>query len=137
MCNTINSICPSEDISCYSKVKLTTIVEGDPKAPFSIATTPRCRRGCYSFPRLLLFTLDPYFIMLRHQVPFFESLIWLDLDWKPRSSGPLTNTLTARPMSGILLYTWQKINLLDCQINQSSYTLRITLADVSQKLSWM
>ena len=25
-----------------SKVKLATIVEGDPKAPFSIATTPRC-----------------------------------------------------------------------------------------------
>ena len=32
------------------KVKLATVVEGDPKAPFSIATTPRCRGGCYSFP---------------------------------------------------------------------------------------
>ena len=31
-------------------VKLATIVEGDLKAPFSIATTPRCRGGCYSFP---------------------------------------------------------------------------------------
>ena len=30
--------------------KLATLVEGDPKAPFSIATTPRCRGGCYSFP---------------------------------------------------------------------------------------
>ena len=29
---------------------LATIVEGDPKAPFSIATTPRCRGGRYSFP---------------------------------------------------------------------------------------
>ena len=27
-----------------------SIVEGDLKAPFSIATTPRCREGCYSFP---------------------------------------------------------------------------------------
>ena len=27
--------------------KLATIVEGDPKAPFSIATTPRCRGGRY------------------------------------------------------------------------------------------
>ena len=27
-----------------------TIVEGNPKAPFSIATTPRCRGGRYSFP---------------------------------------------------------------------------------------
>ena len=29
------------------KVKLATIVVGDPKAPFSIATTPRCRGGSY------------------------------------------------------------------------------------------
>ena len=31
------------------KVKLATLVEGDPKAPFSIATTRRCR-GRYSIP---------------------------------------------------------------------------------------
>ena len=31
---------------------LATLVEGDPKAPFSIATTPRCRGGCYSYPRI-------------------------------------------------------------------------------------
>ena len=36
----------------HSKVKLATIVEGDLKAPFSIATTPRCRGGRYSFPRI-------------------------------------------------------------------------------------
>ena len=35
-----------------SKVKLATIVEGDPKALFSIATTPRCRGGRYSIPRI-------------------------------------------------------------------------------------
>ena len=29
---------------------LATIVEGDQKAPFSIATTPKCRGGRYSFP---------------------------------------------------------------------------------------
>ena len=46
------------------KVKLATIVEGDPNAPFSISTTLRYRQGCYSFPRLLHFTLDPYLIML-------------------------------------------------------------------------
>ena len=33
-----------------SKVKLATVVEGDQKAPFSIATKLRCRGGCYSFP---------------------------------------------------------------------------------------
>ena len=32
------------------KVKLATIVEGDSKAPFSVATTPRCREGRCSFP---------------------------------------------------------------------------------------
>ena len=46
------------------KVKLETLVEGDPKAPFSVATTPTCMGGRYSFPRLLHFTLDPYLIML-------------------------------------------------------------------------
>ena len=34
----------------YIKVKLATVVTGDLKAPFSIATTLRCGRGCYSFP---------------------------------------------------------------------------------------
>ena len=30
--------------------KLVTILERDSKAPFSIATMPRCKRECYSFP---------------------------------------------------------------------------------------
>ena len=29
---------------------LATVVEGNQKAPFSIATTPRYRGGCYTFP---------------------------------------------------------------------------------------
>ena len=33
-----------------NKVKLSTLVKGDLKAPFSIATTPRCRGECYSCP---------------------------------------------------------------------------------------
>ena len=33
-----------------SKVNLATVVEGDQKAPFSVASTPRCRGGCYTFP---------------------------------------------------------------------------------------
>ena len=36
--------------SLECKVNLATIVEGDQKAPFSIATTSRCRGGRYSFP---------------------------------------------------------------------------------------
>ena len=48
-----------------------TIVEGDQKAPFSIATTPRCREGRYSFP--MIAPLYPYIAECsarRYQVPF-------------------------------------------------------------------
>ena len=31
-------------------VKLPTLVEGDLKVPFSVATTPKCKGGCYSIP---------------------------------------------------------------------------------------
>ena len=34
-----------ENILIKYKSKLATLVEGDPKAPFSIATTPRCSGG--------------------------------------------------------------------------------------------
>ena len=46
------------------KVMFTTFVGGDLKAPFPIATTPRCRRWCYSLPELLHFTFDTYLILL-------------------------------------------------------------------------
>ena len=49
----------NKDISI---VKLTTLSEGDPKAPFSIATTPRCWRGRYTIPWIA--QLSPYFILL-------------------------------------------------------------------------
>ena len=46
-----------EDIDFVKSVKLTTLVESDPKAPFSIATTPKCRGralllslGCSTLP---------------------------------------------------------------------------------------
>ena len=34
----------------YIIVKLVNVVKGDPKAPFSIATKPRCRGERNSFP---------------------------------------------------------------------------------------
>ena len=67
-----------------SKVKLATIVEGNPKDPFSIATTPRCRGGRYSFPGLLYFTLDPYLIMLSVKqggIKYHFLSLWYDLTW--------------------------------------------------------
>ena len=36
----------------YIKVKLATLVESDPKAPFSIATTQRCKGVRYSIPKI-------------------------------------------------------------------------------------
>ena len=44
----------------HKKVKLVTIFEGDPKAPFSIATALKCRGGCYSFPWIAL--LYPWYV---------------------------------------------------------------------------
>ena len=42
-------------------VKLVTVVEGNPKAPFSIATTPRYRRVRYSFPWIA--PLYPWYVL--------------------------------------------------------------------------
>ena len=60
------------------------IVEGNPKAPFSIATTPRCTGGRYSFPGLLYFTLDPYLIMLSVKqggIKYHFLSLWYDSTW--------------------------------------------------------
>ena len=69
-----------------------TAVVGDPKAPFSIATTPRYLGRRYSFPSIAQFTLDPYLMMLsvkqgsiKHQ--FFQFLVWLDLAFNPDLPG--------------------------------------------------
>ena len=43
---------------------LVTVVEGNLKAPFSIANTPRYGEGTTPFPGLLHFTLDTYLILL-------------------------------------------------------------------------
>ena len=37
-----------------TRVKLTTVVDDDPKTRFLLATTPRCRRRRYSFPWIAL-----------------------------------------------------------------------------------
>ena len=45
------------------------------EAPFSLATTPMCTEGRYSFPLLLHFTLDPYLIMLSKAVS--STIFWV------------------------------------------------------------
>ena len=44
--------------------KLATLVEGNPKGPFSVTTIPRCWEGTTPFPGLLHFTFNPYLIIL-------------------------------------------------------------------------
>ena len=79
-------------------VKLATLVEGDPKAPFSIATTPRCRGGRYPFHWLLYFTLNTYLILLSVKqggIEYHFKNLWYDStwDWTPvsRAIGKHTN----------------------------------------------
>ena len=67
------------------QVKLVTVVKGDLKAPFSLATTVRCKEGHCSF--LWIVPLYPWCIPYNaecwarsYQVSFFLSL-WYDLTW--------------------------------------------------------
>ena len=55
-----NEICINEEMLPKYALLLATVVEGDPKAPFSIATTPRCKGGHYSFPWIA--PLYPWYI---------------------------------------------------------------------------
>ena len=50
----------------YKLSKLVTIAEGNLKAPFSIATTPRCSGGRYSFPWISPLTLEQYLLRTAH-----------------------------------------------------------------------
>ena len=70
------------------KVKLLTVVKGDQKAPFSIATTPGCRGVRYFFPWIAPFS--PWYVPYiaeckarRYQVPFLKSLVLHDLRLNP------------------------------------------------------
>ena len=69
-------------------VILATVVKSDQKAPFSLATTPRCRGGCYSF--LWIAPLYPWYVPFiaecyarRYKVPFFKSLVGKNLGLNP------------------------------------------------------
>ena len=70
-----------------------TVVEGDPNAPFLIATTPRLRGGCYSYPRIAPLTLDTYLILLSVKHGGIEYHFWvfgrIRSGIELRSTGPL------------------------------------------------
>ena len=81
---------------------LSILVEGDLKAPFSIATTPRRREGHYSINGLLHFTLYLYLLMLSVKQDGFKYYFWAFGMIPPgidhRSPGPLMNALTIKPI---------------------------------------
>ena len=69
-----------------SWIELVTVVEGDPKTPFSIATTPRCR-GRYFL--LWIAPFYPWYVPYNAMCwgAIFESLLWLDLGLNHSLSG--------------------------------------------------
>ena len=80
---------------------------GDPKALFSIATTPKYGRGCSSLHGLLHFTLDLYLKMLSVKqgdikYHFYVSSMTRPVI-EPRHRGPVVNTLTIMLMSGNII----------------------------------
>ena len=91
--------------------KLVTIVEGDLKALFLIATTPRCKGGHYSF--IWIAPLNLWYVPYnaecqakKYQVPFLKSLVWPDLGLNP---GLLDHWRTLYPLHTVhyfLLHIW-------------------------------
>ena len=62
-----------------------TVFEDDPKAPFSIALTPRCKGECSSFPWIVSFTLDAYLIMMNDQqggIKYHSLSLWYESTWE-------------------------------------------------------
>ena len=69
------------------------VVDGNSKAPFSTATTPRCRgeRSSFSWISSLYQWWLPYNAKRYarwHQVSYSETLVWLDLGLKPSLTVP-------------------------------------------------
>ena len=66
------------------KVKLVTVFEGDPKVPFSIASTPKCREGPTPFFVLLNLIIDMYLILLsvkQGDIRYHFLSLWYDSTW--------------------------------------------------------
>ena len=83
---------------------MATVVKGDQKAPFSIATTPRCRGRvpllslyCSTLP--LIHTLYSWMLSKEVSSTIFKvfGMTWPGIE--PGSPGPLANTLLSWPMA--------------------------------------
>ena len=83
-------------ISSPHSSKLATLVEVGPKAPFSIATTPRCRGGQYTFPCIaLLYPWSITYKCWRLSKEISRTIFWVfgmtQPGIEPRSHRPLAN----------------------------------------------
>ena len=107
---------------------MATVIEGDQKSPFLIATTPRCRGGRYSFPWIApLYSYNAECCKVAS-----NTICWVfgmtQPGIEPRSPWPLANTLTIMTMSSILWFRvtipiyWQHGQL--GQINNSTSNIR-------------
>ena len=95
-------------ISIY---KLATVVEGDLKAPFSVAMTLRCRRGHYFFPWIapLYHWYVPYnaeCLARRYQVPFSKFLEWCNLGLNPGLSDHWWTLYPLSQTALVILFHW-------------------------------
>ena len=62
------------------KISWPTVVEGDPKVPFSIATTPRCGEGRYSFS-LDCSTYPSLYFIMQEGIKYHFLSHWYDSTW--------------------------------------------------------
>ena len=109
---------------------MATVVEGDQKALFSIATTPRCMGGRYSFSldcSTLLFIRTLYCWVLSKEVSntIFKVFGMKQPGSEPRSRGTLANTLPTRLMCRLQVFSLQVYLVVFIEIR---VTLRVLLA---------
>ena len=94
-----------------------------------IATSPRCSGGCYYFPLIApLYLWSLLYIAecqaRRHQVPFFESLAWLNLGLNPVECLPMAWETGVQ--SQVKSYQRLKKMVLDtCLLNTQHYKVQI------------
>ena len=118
------------------QVKLATLVEGDTKVPFSIATTAWSREGWFSFPLIALFTLELYLIMLSVKqggIKYHFLSLWYDStwDWTPvcRAIGEPFGQWTGE------IYNINLINMTEISAKQKSDPTPIDFRALSTSLN--
>ena len=64
-------------IYTYIYISWPTVVAGDPKAPFSIVTSPRWREWCYSFSWIAPLILNAYLMKLSVKQEGINNIFWV------------------------------------------------------------